>query len=98
MSATLLAAVDPYARWVDAAVGDRVPLFSTIAQQTLVPRRFVSSGTVGFLALFAIFGLGQSLMSTLIGVIYPAYQSMKALESATKDDDTQWCAAGGACG
>ncbi|XP_033214299.1 receptor expression-enhancing protein 5-like isoform X2 [Belonocnema kinseyi] len=47
-------------------------------------------GAVVFLALYLILGVGQQLVCNIIGFVYPAYCSMKALESPSKDDDTKW--------
>lgn len=47
-------------------------------------------GIVAIAGLWLAFGFGAQLLCNVIGFVYPAYASIKALESRDKADDTQW--------
>ncbi|XP_067631499.1 receptor expression-enhancing protein 5 isoform X1 [Eurosta solidaginis] len=73
---------DPSKPWTQA--------FELVEAKTNVPRLYLFLGAAGFCALYLIFGYGAQLLCNTIGVAYPAYISIHAIESSTKLDDTRW--------
>lgn len=61
-----------------------------IETKTGVNRLYLFGGCVVFLACYLIFGYASGFVVALLGFLYPAYASVKAIESTNKDDDTQW--------
>lgn len=65
-------------------------LFAAVEQKTGVDRVYVFLGAVTVLTIYLVVGIGQQLVCNIFGFVYPAYCSMKALESPKKTDDTKW--------
>jgi len=65
-------------------------IFATLEKQTGVKRLYLFYGLVGIIALWLIFGFGGGFICFVIGFVYPSYQSVKAIESHRREDDTQW--------
>ncbi|GIY95966.1 receptor expression-enhancing protein 5 [Caerostris extrusa] len=61
------------------------------AEKALGVRRvYLAVGILALWALYMILGRGAELICNLIGFGYPAYVSLIALETSSKDDDTKW--------
>jgi len=61
-----------------------------VESKTQVKREYIASGLFAFFSLYLVFGYGAALLCNLTAFIYPAYKSLKALESSSKEDDTRW--------
>lgn len=55
-----------------------------------VKRLYLAYGLMAFVGLYLMVGYGADFLCNFIGFAYPAYASIKAIESKEKDDDTKW--------
>jgi receptor expression-enhancing protein 5/6 len=53
---------------------------------------YIAVGLIALLCSCLFSGFGASFISTMVGVLYPGYATIAALESTKKDDDTEWLA------
>ncbi|KAA0196539.1 Receptor expression-enhancing protein 6 [Fasciolopsis buskii] len=53
-------------------------------------RNVIAYGALVILFIYVLIGYGAELLVLLVGFLYPAYQSVKAIETQQKEDDTQW--------
>jgi len=61
-----------------------------LESKTGVNRLYIFGGCVAVLSLYLVVGYASGFIVALLGFLYPAYASVKAIESTQKDDDTQW--------
>jgi len=85
--------VNTYLAKLDDAI-QRYPtingVFVDLEKRTQVKKVYLAAGVVSLLVLWLMFGFGAQLLCNGIGFVYPAYCSVKAIESKNKDDDVQW--------
>jgi receptor expression-enhancing protein 5/6 len=64
---------------------------SLVFQETTnVPKEYIFlSGTI-LVAFLIFFGVGASTLCSIVGFLYPAYQTLLAIENKNKGDDIQW--------
>ncbi|KAF9099987.1 ER membrane protein DP1/Yop1 [Mortierella sp. AM989] len=78
-----------YHSQLDKELG-KYPQLNQFEAATGVKKTYVALGAGAFVTLMIFFNFAGKLLSNLIGWIYPAYRSFKALETHAQDDDKQW--------
>jgi len=66
------------------------PFFVDLEKKTGFPKVTIVLTVVSFVFILIFFNLGGKIITDLIGWVYPAYSSFKAIESPGLNDDRQW--------
>ena len=61
-----------------------------LEEKTKVNFEYFVLGIFTVLAICLFSGFGAGTISDLVGFVYPAYMTLVAIESDSKDDDTEW--------
>ncbi|KAJ3023845.1 hypothetical protein HKX48_000533 [Thoreauomyces humboldtii] len=68
----------------------KVPIAVEVERRTGLPKTYIVGGLATFGGLLIFLNVWGQLLTNLLGFLYPAYASFKAVESVSKADDTQW--------
>ena len=69
---------------------EQVPALKQLSEKTGIPLGQLVIGVMVVLFLFVLLGFGANLIVHVVGILYPAYMSFKAIESKEEDDDKMW--------
>lgn len=78
---------------------ERIPPLVDLSKKTNVEPGYFLGGAIVLAALIILFTMGGTILSAVVTVVYPAFKSIKALETKDRDDDdgiwlTYWCVFG----
>nr|CDJ88035.1 TB2 DP1 and HVA22 related protein domain containing protein [Haemonchus contortus] len=65
-------------------------ILSVAEEKTAIKREKLVYGTILFLSIYVIISALAQIISNVVGFLYPAWRSIKAVRSSVKEDDTQW--------
>ena len=69
---------------------EKVTPLKNLADKLKVKVSYLVLGLIVVLLLMIVLEFGSSLLTSIIGFLYPAFMSFKAIESKDTDDDRQW--------
>lgn len=61
-----------------------------VEKKTNIKSRYLAFAGLSIIAVYLIVGYAAALLCSVIGFVYPAYCSVKAIESKKTEDDTEW--------
>lgn len=59
-------------------------------EKTKVKRTWVALALLGTLSMGLVVGFAAQIICNIVGFLYPAYESIRAIESTATKDDTKW--------
>ena len=69
---------------------DKIELLQLLETKTKVPKLYLVGGAAALVFLLVLFGVLDSLITNLIGFIYPAYVTLQTIENPTRETSIQW--------
>ncbi|KAK1941341.1 Receptor expression-enhancing protein 5 [Phytophthora citrophthora] len=69
---------------------EKFPVLQQAQDATGVEKLYLVAGGAAVLLLLLLVGFGAGLICNLVGFVYPAFCSFKAIETDDKKDDVQW--------
>lgn len=61
-----------------------------LAKMINVPQGQLVMGSFVLIMMCIVFGFFSDILTAIVGMLYPAYMSFKAIETNEEDDDKQW--------
>ena len=82
--------VDEYLNKLGFNEFEKIKPLKQLSNKTGLKVAYIVSIFFTILLIFVLLEFGSFLITSLVGFVYPAYMSFKAVESSVGDDDTQW--------
>ncbi|KAI9202053.1 TB2/DP1, HVA22 family-domain-containing protein [Polychytrium aggregatum] len=79
-----------FSSWQFEAELNKYPILALAEAKTNVKKSYLVAGGVSLFLVMILLNAWAQLLTQLLGFVYPAYASFKALETPQTDDDTQW--------
>ena len=70
--------------------GEKILIIRLISQKTKIQPAHLILASFFLSAFVLLLGIAESLITRMVGVVYPGIKSLYAIETADKKDDKQW--------
>mmetsp|Transcript_8587 Transcript_8587/g.15033 ORF Transcript_8587/g.15033 Transcript_8587/m.15033 type:complete len:200 (+) Transcript_8587:186-785(+) len=69
---------------------DAIPALQQVEDKVKVPKEYLVLAALSGFVILVFLGIGANTLCSTVGFLYPAYQSLLAIENKNKGDDVQW--------